>query len=77
MHIAAALKVKTLSMFCPLTACSPKLWGPLGNECTIILPESNYCEVNCSGDPKKCTFSGSRGIGVSKVLDEAVKIVEL
>lgn len=77
MHIAAALKVKTLSMFCPLTACSPQLWGPLGNQSKIILPESNYCEDNCPGDPKKCTFSGSGGIGVSKVLDEAVNIVEL
>ena len=77
MHIAAALKVKTLSMFCPLTACSPKLWGPLGNDSRIILPESNYCEMNCPGDPKKCTFSGEGGISVSKVLDEAVKIVEL
>ena len=28
MHICAELKVKTISMFCPLTACSPKLWGP-------------------------------------------------
>jgi heptosyltransferase-2 len=77
MHIAAALKVKTLSMFCPLTACSPKLWGPLGNDSKIILPESNYCEVNCPGDPKKCTFSGIGGISVSKVLDEVVNIVDL
>jgi heptosyltransferase-2 len=26
MHIAAALEVKTISVFCPLTACSPQLW---------------------------------------------------
>ena len=37
MHIAAALGIPTISMFCPLTACSPKLWGPLGNENKIIL----------------------------------------
>jgi len=77
MHIAAALKVKTLSMFCPLTACSPQLWGPLGNDSRIILPESNYCEINCPGDPKKCTFSGIGGISVGKVLDEVVRIVKL
>jgi len=77
MHIAAALKVKTLSMFCPLTACSPQLWGPLGNDSTIVLPESNYCEIICPGDPKKCTFSGSGGINAAKVADEAVNIVNL
>jgi heptosyltransferase-2 len=76
MHIAAALKVKTLSMFCPLTACSPQLWGPLGNDNRIILPESNYCEIICPGDPKKCAFSGSGGISVMKVADEAVSFIK-
>jgi len=75
MHIAAALKVKTLSMFCPLTACSPKLWGPLGNESKIILPQENYCQTVCLGDPKKCTFSGYGGIDTEKVLEEIRKFL--
>jgi heptosyltransferase-2 len=70
MHIAAALKVTTLSMFCPLVACSPKLWGPLGNKSKIILPQENYCQTVCPGDPKKCTFSGHGGIDSEKVLEE-------
>lgn len=73
MHICAALKVKTVSLFCPLTACSPKLWGPLGNESIIILPEENYCSKICLGDPKKCNFEGKGGITIEKVL-EAVAI---
>ena len=36
MHIAAALGVKTISVFCPLTACSAQLWGPIGNANKII-----------------------------------------
>lgn len=68
MHIAAALKVKTLSMFCPMTACSPKLWGPKGNKSTIVLPEKNYCSLKCPGDPKVCTFEGDGGISVDKIL---------
>ena len=75
MHIAAALKIKTLSMFCPLTACSPKLWGPLGNKSKIILPEENYCQTICPGDPKKCSFSGQGGIDVLKVLEETKKFL--
>lgn len=75
MHIAAALKVKTISIFCPLTACSPKLWGPLGNESKIILPEKNYCSTVCPGDPKKCRFTGTGGIDADKVLNELKKFL--
>lgn len=74
MHIAAALKVKTLSMFCPLTACSSKLWGPLGNESKIVLPEESYCQTVCPGDPKKCTFSGQGGIDADLMLSEILRI---
>ncbi|MCL6099434.1 MAG: glycosyltransferase family 9 protein [Bacteroidetes bacterium] len=70
MHISSALKVKTLSMFCPLTACSPKLWGPKGNESKIILPTENYCQTKCPGDPKKCAFAGEGGIDTNRILEE-------
>lgn len=62
MHICAALKVPTLSFFCPLTACSPKLWGPLGNKSEIIVPEQNYCNTQCPIDPKKCDYSKEGGL---------------
>lgn len=67
MHIAAALKVDTLSLFCPLTACSPKLWGPKGNRAEVMLPPENYCSVKCPGDPKICRFEGG-GISASDVM---------
>jgi ADP-heptose:LPS heptosyltransferase len=67
MHICAALKVSTISLFCPLPACSPKLWGPLGNKSEIILPEENYCSTVCPGDPHICDFSGTGGIDNEKV----------
>ncbi len=54
MHIAAALRVPTVSLFCPLTACSPQLWGPLGNRSEVILPGPEYCQTRCPGDPKIC-----------------------
>ncbi len=75
MHIAAALKVPTISLFCPLTACSPDLWGPLGNRNKVILPEAGYCKTKCPGDPKKCNFAGDGGIDSSAVLREAVKFI--
>jgi heptosyltransferase-2 len=67
MHICAALKVPTISVFCPLTACSPKLWGPLGNKSIILLPEENYCKTQCPGDPKICRYEGESGINAEVI----------
>jgi heptosyltransferase-2 len=72
MHLAAALKVPTLSLFCPLTACSPKLWGPLGNNSEIILPSKNYCDTQCPIDPKKCDYSKEGGLN-GKYIAESIK----
>jgi len=73
MHIASALKVPTLSLFCPLPGCSPQLWRPRGNKQDFILPEPGYCSVNCPGDPKKCDFSGDKGINGEIVYERGLK----
>jgi len=75
MHICAALNVPTISMFCPLPACSPKLWGPLGNKSEIILPEENYCSTLCPGDPHICDFSGKGGIDAEKVFERVKSFI--
>lgn len=67
MHICASLKIPTLSLFCPLTACSPKLWGPLGNKSEIILPKQSYCDNQCPIDPKKCDYSKEGGITAEEI----------
>ncbi len=54
MHIAAGLQVPTISLFCPLPACSATLWGPKGNDARILLPPDGFCQSRCAGDPKKC-----------------------
>lgn len=77
MHIASALGIKTVSLFCPLTACSPKLWGPLGNEAEIILPEEWYCNTKCPGDPKKCRFEGEGGINSEMIFERLKKFLNL
>ncbi len=75
MHICAALKVKTLSLFCPLTACSPKLWGPLGNESKILLPYDNYCKTQCPIDPKKCNYKGESGINAETIYNHVISFL--
>ena len=76
MHICAALKVQTISMFCPLPACSPKLWGPLGNKTEIILPEENYCSTKCPGDPHICDFSGEGGINADIIYERITSFIK-
>jgi heptosyltransferase-2 len=73
MHIAAALKVPTVSMFCPLTACSPRLWGPQGNVAEIVLPPENYCEHQCPGDPHICDFEG--GVDPTTIDDRVMEML--
>jgi len=74
MHIAAALKVKTLSVFCPLPACEPTLWGPQGNEAYFVLPDETYCGKSCPGNPQKCAFEGNGGINAEKIVSQLLKI---
>ncbi len=66
MHLAAGLGVPTVNLFCPLTACSPKLWGPMGNRSEILLPSDDYCATRCPGDPHVCSYAGG-GIRVGDV----------
>ncbi|GJQ62192.1 MAG: glycosyl transferase family 9 [Melioribacteraceae bacterium] len=68
-HICGALGVETVSLFCPLPACSPKLWSPLGNNSNNILPTKGYCEEKCPGDPKVCDFSGEGGIDSRQIFE--------
>ncbi len=70
MHICAALKVPTFSVFCTLSACSKELWGPLGNRSFILEPPKNYCNTQCNSDPKKCNLSGENGLTAEQVYNE-------
>lgn len=75
MHICAAFNVPTVSLFCPLTACSPKLWGPLGNRSEIILPAQTYCDRQCPIDPKKCDYSKEGGLTAAEVAEKVDKFL--
>lgn len=75
MQICSALKVPTFSLFCPLTACSPKLWGPLGNKSEIILPSPNYCAAHCPIDPKKCDYSKPGGLTAKFIMEKLTAFI--
>jgi ADP-heptose:LPS heptosyltransferase len=76
MHICGALKVNTLSLFCPLPACKPSLWGPVGNRARFIMPTLHYCATKCNNDPKNCNFNGEGGINAELVFSEINSVLE-
>jgi len=74
MHIAAGLGVPTVSLFCPLPACSPILWGPQGSVNRIITPDPPHCLTAQSPvDPKQCRFEG---IEVKRVASAVAELLE-
>ena len=75
MHIASALKIKTISLFSREPACSPQLWGPLGNDSTILLPEKNADIQNAFPDPKNYHFEGEGGINAETVFNKIISIL--
>ncbi|NOX19290.1 MAG: glycosyltransferase family 9 protein [Chlorobi bacterium] len=76
-HVAAAVGVKTLTLFCRLSANSPQLWSPVGNDAYYILPEEKYCKNNCPVNPDDCRFEGEGGISGEKIVSETMKILSI
>jgi ADP-heptose:LPS heptosyltransferase len=74
MHLAAALGVPTVALFCPLPACHPDLWGPRGNRAENLLPPPGWCGTGCPGDPKACTLRG--GIAPAEVAARVLDVLE-
>jgi len=72
MHIAAALGVPTVSLFCPLPACSPTLWGPIGNRSEVVLPSEGYCQIECPKNPKICPLEEVRLAAVVHHIEKAL-----
>ena len=56
MHLAGALGVSTVSVFCPLPARSPERWRPLGGRDRNLLPPEGQCPT-CDRGPF-CDLSG-------------------
>lgn len=54
MHIAAALNITTVSLFCPIISCTPVRWGPVGNRQHVLMPRGVPQCGKCIG--KKCEY---------------------
>lgn len=58
MHMAAALGVKVVALFCPIKTASPVRWGPCGQGHQVLLPPVTPC--HCSVD--RCRRGNCMGL---------------
>jgi ADP-heptose:LPS heptosyltransferase len=66
LHLASALKVKTIGLFCHRRMSCVQHWGALGNNAVNIEVSKEYCDNKCSADKEICNFEN--GISVDEVL---------
>lgn len=71
MHLAGALGVPTVSVFCPLPARSPERWRPLGGKDRNLLPPEGQCPT-CERGPF-CDLSGITVDMVGKAAGEQLE----
>jgi len=73
MHLASALGVKTVSIFCHIPMCRVDRWGALGNKAHNIEVSDEYCKNNCREIFENCQIES--GIGTPTVLQEVLPII--
>jgi heptosyltransferase-2 len=68
LHIASALGVRTVGLYCHRRMNCAQLWGALGIKAVNLEVSKEYCDKNCSFDKEVCEFEN--GISVEDVLKE-------
>ncbi|MBK8983798.1 MAG: glycosyltransferase family 9 protein [Ignavibacteria bacterium] len=66
LHLASALNIKTIGLYCHRPMNCAKHWGALGNNAVNLEVSEEKCELNCSSDKEICNFEN--GIEISEVI---------
>jgi ADP-heptose:LPS heptosyltransferase len=66
LHLASALKIKTIGLYCHRRMNCVKHWGALGDKAVNLEVSKEYCDGNCSADKEVCEFEN--GISIDEVL---------
>ncbi|MEO8448110.1 MAG: glycosyltransferase family 9 protein, partial [bacterium] len=67
LHLASALDIKSVGLFCHRRMNSPELWGAKGRKAVNIEVSKEYCDRCCSEDKEICRFED--GIKTEEVLE--------
>lgn len=66
LHLASALDIKTIGLFCHRRMNCAELWGAKCRKAVNLEVSSEYCDNNCSNDKEVCKFE--EGIKTEEVL---------
>lgn len=66
LHLASALNIKTIGLFCHRRMNCAELWGAKGSKAVNLEVSREYCDSNCSYDKEVCKFE--EGIKTDEVL---------
>jgi ADP-heptose:LPS heptosyltransferase len=66
LHIASALGIKTIGLYCHRPMNCSRHWGALGKNAANLEINKEYCDANCSSDKEVCSFEN--GISVEEVI---------
>jgi len=67
LHIASALAIKTIGLYCYRPMNCAKHWGALGINAINLEISKEYCDTKCSADKEVCSFEN--GIDVEEVIN--------
>jgi ADP-heptose:LPS heptosyltransferase len=73
LHIADALNIKCVGLFCHRNASRAKLHGTLNDRSINLEVSEEYCNKNCSNDKEKCAIQ--TGLNEEDVLDAFKKLL--
>lgn len=71
LHLAVALGVEVIGLYCPISACSPARWGPYHRPDSVLMPQVPLCE-RC--DKEGCRYLDCMElVSVQQVFDLAAQ----
>lgn len=73
MHIASALGVSTISIFCHNAMCRVARWGALGDKAHNIEVDDEYCNSHCREMISQCEME--KAISTEQILAELAQIL--
>lgn len=74
LHLAAVVGTPTVSIFCPIVACAPRRWGPLGEGHRVLAPDVPPCRA-CVGE--ECEYYDCMAlISIDEVMGNLSSILE-
>lgn len=75
LHIADALNIKCVGLFCHRNASRPKLHGVLNDRSINLEVSEDYCSKHCSADKERCAIQ--TGLNEEDVLEAFKKLLTI